>query len=697
MIYNKQLLINCFSRLLLSFAVLLLASCELIPEEDFRPRPTLAKGELDLKSELPETPIGSEIKRTTRFEAAPTTGVAGRPQAVKVESLFAPDEAATINLSLDGMPIPVFINEVFANQLKLDFQMAPEVANKEDLVTLRITDPRNRQQIFELARQVLSNYGVIIAQQGDLLRFMLGSSKGASAEPPLIITGEALPSVPATHRPVFLIRGMKVISNSDAYSMLRTVFQGQKLSVERDNSRNALTLQGSPDLVQSAADVIDLLDQPAMKGRYSLRIEPQFTDAESLSERLTVTMTAQGYDVGGTGKNTTLVPIKELNALFVFASDERTLGLIKQWVEQLDRVVSRSGEEESLYWYQVHNTGADQLAATLNAVIGGGGTGIGGSSLKDTKALGDQKSAVKASSHGNFVVDTVRNVLIYRGKAERWQEILPLIRDLDQVPPQVLVEVVVAEVALSEQFEFGVEWGLDRALAGTDGTLSSIFGGGVVGSGAGGNGLSWASTSSSGSTRLALNAFASDNKVSILQTPRVLVRSGQSATVNVGQSIPTLTSKSLTDEVVDGDSSVTQQISYREVGISLSVTPTVFSGGRIDLEVTQEVSQSVGDQSTVDLTPVISTRNITTSLSLQDGGSVLLGGLISKTQSKGNSRIPLLGDIPWLGQLFRVDKTAADDTELMILIVPYLVKRPQDAERLTKSFRDQMKLLPEPN
>src|SRR5690606_1694360 len=117
----------------------------------------------------------------------------------------------SISLSVDGLPLPAFINQVFANELKLDFQMAPDVANKEDLVTLRVTEPRNRQEVFALSQQVLANYGVVIMQQGDLLRFVLANSQGVAAESPLIVTGSALPSVPSTHRPVFLIRNLKVI------------------------------------------------------------------------------------------------------------------------------------------------------------------------------------------------------------------------------------------------------------------------------------------------------------------------------------------------------------------------------------------------------------------------------------------------------------------------------------------------------
>lgn len=676
-----------------------LSSCNLIPPEELQPPLPLELPKAVADGQLTDQ-AGAENEQAerTKFERVAQTAIA-QPSVSLLQNdsdeLFAADEEAAISLSVDGLPLPAFINEVFANQLSLDFEMAPDVANKKDLVTLRVTEARNRQGIFTLSRKVLANYGVLIIKQDGLLRFVLGTSSEATFEPPLIVTGSALPSVPSTHRPVFLIRSLNVIGNADAYSMLRKIFDKQSITIERDNTRNAVSLQGSPELVKSAANVLDMLDVPKMKGQYSLRIEPVYTDVATLAENLIATMGAQGFDIGASSKNTTLIPIKELNALFVYAPNEKVLAAVRQWVGQLDRVAEKANKEDGFYWYRVKNTGAEHLADVMNAVLGGGGAGVSsnlGAKTNDKPAEGDRLGV-----HGNFVVDPARNMLLFRGKAERWQEIMPLIQELDVAPPQVMVEVVVAEVSLKEDFSAGIEWAMKEVGSGQIGNLSSVFGPDGVGSGIAAKGLQWASLSSSGMTRIALSAFASDNRVSILQTPKVLVRSGETASVNVGQKVPIITSRTAEEEVIDGDSAVSQQIEYRDIGIKLEVTPTVFSGGRIDMAVSQEVSASLGDASELSLTPIITSRNVSTKLSLSDGGSVLLGGLISKNQSKGNSRVPLLGDIPWLGQLFRFDSTQADRTELMILIVPYLIAEPGQAEALTRSFREQLSLHPENN
>lgn len=678
----------------------LISSCTLIPERDLAPPAPLQPRGTAMESTGQEQSSAQDVIARTRFEQAPRAAGTGATTLPAQTVLFPANEAEDISLSIDGLPLPTFINEVFANQLQLSFEMAPEVANKQDLVTLRVTAPRNRQGIFEVSRQVLNNYGVIITQQGDLLRFTLGKPNATSSEPPLIVTGAALPNVPPTHRPIFMVRDLNVIDSAQAQTMLTTIFGRQGIRIERDPLRNAVTLNGTPELVQSAAEMLTLFDRPTMKGRHTLRIEPLYADVDTLSRSLRQALDAQGYSVGTGSQGITLLPIKEINALFVLASSEQSLTLVRQWVEQLDRVAPKADRKDGFYWYQVRNAGADQLAATLNAITGGSSGAVGRQTGQTTRASGMRTTTGAAGAagataatatgsvggSGGFVVDLARNMLLFRGEAEVWQELLPLIRELDQAPAQVLVEVIVADVTLTKSLTMGVDWALTEGTSGADlkewaATL-------------GGNGLGWRSLNSSGSTRLAINALARNNKVSILQTPKILVRSGESATINVGQDVPIATTQANSEQQVGGTNQIIQSIEYRTTGVNLSVTPTVYSDGRIDMVIDQEVSSQIGDGSTESLTPIISTRNISTSLSLQDGSSVLLGGLITRTQGKGNSRVPLLGSVPILGHLFRSNSTEADERELMILIVPYLVRETAQAERLTDAFREQLRLLP---
>lgn len=681
--------------------------CAIIPPEDLRP-PEPLRGQSGVSSEnagseageepgAGRQPVAEDVVGRFKPLPRPARPSVAQPGAER-PGLFPADEPAEISFNIASMPLPAFVNEVFGNELGLDYEMAESVANKTDLVSVRVSEPRNRQDVFEISRDVLNAYGVVMINQGDFWRFVLGDAQKDRSEPPLIVSGRALPTVPESHRPVIYIRTLEVISPAEAYGMVRSVFEReQRLNIQRDNARNALRLQGPPELVRSAANIIDMLDQPLMRGNYSLRIEPQFVSPEALAERLTAVLRAQGYDIGSAGNNTVLVPAEALGALFVFAPGQNMINMIRQWTAELDQLSAVDGDQDGLFWYRVRNTSAAELAQTLNAMM----TGQPGAPRQAQETNEDRRLQARAqdgvvtgsASSGSFVVNEPRNLLLFRGEPERWRQLQPLVKALDVAPDQVLIEVVVAEVTLTDEFRFGIEWALSEiSAAGATGNLASVFGSGAPGSGLDAGGLSWTSLSSSGQTRLALNAFASSDRVSILQTPRILVRSGENATVKVGSEVPIITRQATGDETVEGTTAIIQDVQFRSTGVQLNVTPRVYSGGRIDIEINQEVSEAQPTQSSNINSPTILTRNVETRLSLEDGSSVLLGGLISNTETQGDSRVPFLGDIPWLGQFFRSDSSSGTRTELMVLVSPYLVRDGADARELTEAFRSRLKL-----
>ena len=285
------------------------------------------------------------------------------------------------------------------------------------------------------------------------------------------------------------------------------------------------------------------------------------------------------------------------------------------------------------------------------------------------------------------MVDTIRNAILYQGDAESWARLLPILKEMDQPSKQTLIEVTIAEVTLSDQEQLGIEWLIkDLNLGGMTGTLASKLG--VATS----SGLTY-TFDSAGQTRAVLNAFAGNSQVNILSSPRVMVKSGESASINVGTEVPIVTSQSTDPTTVRaGTTGVLQQIQYRRTGVILHVKPTVHAGNRIDLEVNQEVSSAESNSTSNISSPVILNRSVETKLSLSDGGSVLLGGLISNSTTQGNSGVPILKDLPLIGSIFRSDKQTRNRTELIIVIVPYVINTDQDAQSMTESFRQRLSL-----
>jgi general secretion pathway protein D len=175
-----------------------------------------------------------------------------------------------------------------------------------------------------------------------------------------------------------------------------------------------------------------------------------------------------------------------------------------------------------------------------------------------------------------------------------------------------------------------------------------------------------------------------------------MVRSGSSASINVGTEIPTLssTTQGVGSGGIGSNLIPVQQVSYRSTGVSLSITPIVYAGRRIDLQVSQQVSQAQENTTSAISSPMIMNRQIDTQLSLSDGHTILLGGMISNNRSDGWDGIPILSDLPIIGQLFRVDKTTVDRTELVIMITPYVIDDDAEAIAITESIIQKLQLLP---
>ena len=206
----------------------------------------------------------------------------------------------------------------------------------------------------------------------------------------------------------------------------------------------------------------------------------------------------------------------------------------------------------------------------------------------------------------------------------------------------------------------------------------------------GGSGFTY-NLNNAGQVRFALNMLAQDQKVAILSKPSILVKSGETASIDVGEEIPIITSQGQSTENLA--SPVLQSIDYRNTGVILKVTPTVHSGNRVDLAVEQEVSEVITGQGSGLSTPSIFNRSLDTSLTLRDGGAVIPGGLISGSSSDGKSKIPLLGDIPVFGSLFRKSGNQDSRSELVILIQAFIIDLDSELDEFNKEMKERFELI----
>lgn len=594
-------------------------------------------------------------------------------------------------VTLENMPIPVFANAVFGNILKRNVSIDAAVQSRTDLVSLKTGKPVSGAQLAAAAQAVLRSYGVVATDYDGLVRVVPESSPNSGAVS--FRRGRAQPDVPSALRPVFFLAEIENTNAGNISNWIRTFFQG-RVTVTDDQARNAVLLSGQSDSVSAAAEAIQLLDQPALRGQLSARINPAFWSAPELAGRLVEVLTAQGYYAAQSANQTApilVIPIPAVNSVIVFAANTETLNHVLRWARELDQAPPNKGGKYVTYY--VRNTDASEVARTLQDVLGGGS---GAAATVSATPGAPAAAAARVSTPGTLpgggrvVVNAAANSIIIQSTPAEYQQIYSLLQELDRPPRSALIMATVAEVRLSDTEQFGFSWLLKQFTSGGYNVNTRV--GPTPVAGTTGAGLALSIASVAGDPRALLTALASSNRVRVLSNPSIVALSGYEATIQVGEDVPVLTSQISNANTggTNGSQGVLQTVQYRSVGIILRVRPVVHAGGRVDLEMNQEVSGVSSNNSGLGNSPVVTTRRIQTRLSAQDGNTMLLGGLIREQRDGGNAGVPFFKDIPVAGSLFR---TSANDnferTELVVLLTPYVIEDDFDSRAVTNAFRSQ--------
>ena len=613
------------------------------------------------------------------------------------EDLAGGLEGEDIQANFRNMPLPEFINQVYANLLGLNVVLDPSLTAAKDLVTLSITEPLAPGDLYRIARTVLAEYGVGIIESRQILRFRRDNE--AAQDVPILVSGVALPDVPNSRRPVFSFVSLSVVRNTMVRGWLMQLYKGTPLNVQEDPQRNAIVLTGPFELVKQATETTKMLDQPLMKGKFSRSFKPTYLSVEELTNDLEKVLSAEGYAVSQRPPigAVIILPLETQERIVAFTGSQETLDHVIEWAYELD-AQKKDSISQGFFSYKAQNVTADhigQLVGMLKGSAEGGARpaaeprqsqrNTNSNALGANGNQGTDNAGAQSYLGGKLVVDTNRNVLFFSGSGQEWRELLELIKEVDKPVPMVVIDVLLAEITLGGQQESGVEWKFPG-----DGTGKDVTGSTFGGLGIGSSGLSL-TFDSAGETRAIINAFYSNDRAVIRSSPKLLVKSGEQAFIEVGNEIPIITSNS--QSIDSPDAPVIQTIQYRKTGVLLSINPIVQAGGMVDLRITQELSeQATSSASAVTGSPTILTRKVETALALHDGGSVLLGGLISSSKSTGQQGIPGLGKIPLIGRLFRTDIATDTQTELLMLVSVYVIDSHEDAVELTESLRERISL-----
>lgn len=342
------------------------------------------------------------------------------------------------------------------------------------------------------------------------------------------------------------------------------------------------------------------------------------------------------------------------------------------------------------------------------AVYGAGGSGFASGYGADAAGGYGMASGLPRRDLIGIVADETNNSLVISATRNQYDKILRILGRLDAMPTQVLLETVIAEVTLNDQLQFGVQWFLqnrgDRlnlatnATAGLAGSAVPVTGTGTAVSGtaalisAATRGIPGFNYLMSGTNfNVVLNALQGITTVHVLSSPNITVLDNRTAKLQIGDQVPIV--KQSGQSALAAGAPILNQIELKDTGVILSVTPRVNKNGLVVLDINQEVSDVVPTTTSTINSPTIRQRRVATSVAVNDGHTLALGGLVQEKSQLSNESLPILGDLPLIGPAFRNRDDQRVRTELIVFIRPKVIRGTAEADRIADDFRQQFKAM----
>jgi general secretion pathway protein D len=580
------------------------------------------------------------------------------------------------------------VNQVLGDFLKIDYSIAPDVSG---LVTMRVDGIQSRLAAIDALRTALRPLGIAVVDRGDFVAVARGTGQDGPVQAAAIDPGQKSPPGGGV-----VVLTPKFVAPSQLAPLIAPFSPSATVPVT-DDARRFLIVRGDESAINAASTAAAMFDVDwfSQISTATFRLS-NISPADMASELKPL--------LGPAANQVDLIPMPRLASLVVLARSPQMIGVVRSWIERLD--TPSATISQNLLVYRAKNLGADILAKSLAELGASASTGQAGSGEpalppvpapssgfapgvgppRPTVPQAQSSLADAGDSGGAFSVtsNVAQNIVIVRGDGDQLAEARSLLDALDQPLPQVLIEAAIVEVTLDDELEYGVNWrGIEERFIGT---FTDAATGQIVNRFPGFS-LSYVNTD----IEAALNLLASVTKVEVISRPSLMALNNEPANLQVGDQVPIVTQSAIS--VTDPDAPIVNQTTYRDTGIILDVTPRVRAGGIVELEIAQEVSQVARTTSSGIDSPTIQQRKIQSKLLVPSGQSVALGGLISTSRTGGVVGIPILKDIPLLGQLFRTDSRVVERTELLVFITPRILTDGATSVEATDQLRTAFRKL----
>lgn len=602
-------------------------------------------------------------------------------------------QTAEVKVSFDNAPLEAVLAAILGDLLQVPYSLEGGVQGQ---ITLVSTEPIPQDAVLDMLESALETQGIAMVM-GDNGIYRIGHSEQLRREIPVALREEV-----ATRGYGIRIVPLRHISVLEAQKVLLPLgLQNNILNI--DPVRNIIMLGASAPQMKNALRTLNMLDVDVFRGMSFGIYELVNLDASTVVERLEKMM--GNPELGSLVGGARLIALEEVNSVMVVAPSSAQLTTVSSWIKRFDTLGFDSDDEQvgsQLYVYSVQNSDAKTIAELLSQIFGGETTSKTSTSgrtapgLSETELSSDGRSSNTSSGSGvsstttqngtRIVADEANNSLLVMASAKEWRNIRSALSKIDKLPSQVLVEVSIWEVTLKDELNYGVEWFFNSKGGveglGDKGGLLSMNDSGTVSRAAPGfsylfSGSDW---------RAVINALASRSTVKSLSSPSVLVQDNKEASIQVGNQQPIQTSQTVN---TNNTGVLTQNVELKDTGVQLKVKPRVNSGGLVIMEIMQEVTD-IGATDAATGQRSFLKRSIESTVAIQSGDTIILGGLIQDNNSEGDSGVPFLHRIPVLGALFGSKNEGSNRTELLITISPRAINQYADFSKIGDEFRDKM-------
>jgi general secretion pathway protein D len=581
----------------------------------------------------------------------------------------------TVNLKeTDIQELIKFVAEVTETTIVVD----PAVKGKVKVVSSK---PVSRDELYDLFLSILDVHGYTAVRSGGIVRVI--QAKDARSAP---VGVRDVGGVEAADEYVTQVIRLDNISAAKLIPVLRPLVP-QQAHMAAYAPSNAIIISDIAANIDRIQDIILRMDRSAVQQTDIIKL--RYAVAADIVAMLDKLGKSEAKQAGGGETEVFLVADDRTNSVLV-TGDELERARQRKLIQYLDTPLEQSGNVKVVY---LEYAQATEIAEVLTRVM----------QNIDNLASGEGKSSSGKGGAATIEADEGTNSLIITADTDEMAALDSVIRRLDIRRAQVLVEAIIVEMNMDDGQDFGLQWlfansngafgsniNSDTARAtnianavlpgdGADTTSDEEFDvGKLAGALAGTPGLSmgWGTIDDDLTMTVIVNALEQQSNANILSTPSLLTLDNQEAYITVGQNVPFVTGSFTQASGGDGAQNPFQTIERESVGITLKVTPHINEGDSVVLEIEQEVSNVLAGASTLTQASdiITSERKILTKVLAEDSRVVVLGGLIKEEVQNGTDKVPLLGDIPLLGRLFRSDSEKMTKTNLLIFIRPTIIR-----------------------